>query len=87
MLALIRGYGIFISSKANKLKQGWKEKDMIITVDNVEIVLSQSSDKTVTIFVEMRDGQTGRVYPKDLGKSLYFKYKRNGFTSLYKSCI
>ncbi len=40
---------------------------MIITVDNVEIVLSQSSDKTVTIFVEMRDGQTGRVYPKDMG--------------------
>ncbi len=65
-----------------------KEKtNMIIAVDNVEIVLSQSSDKTVTIFVEMRDGQTGRVYPKELGKSLYFKYKRNGFTSLYKSCI
>ncbi len=60
---------------------------MIIKVDNVEIVVSQSSDKTVTIFVEMRDGQTGRVYPKDLGKALYFKYKWNGFTSLYKSCI
>ena len=28
---------------------------MIITVDDVEIVLSQSSDKAVTIFVEMRD--------------------------------
>ena len=60
---------------------------MIITVDNVEIIVSQSSDKTITVFVEMRDSQTGRVYPKDLGKSLYFKYKRNGFTSLYKSCI
>ena len=48
---------------------------MIITVDNVEIVLSQSSDKTVTLFVEMRDGQTGRVYPKDLGKKLYSQYK------------
>ena len=56
---------------------------MIITVDNVEIVVSQSSDKSVTVFVEMRCGQTGRVYPHDLGKSLYFKYKRNGFTSLY----
>ena len=64
-----------------------KEKDMIIAVDNVEIVVSQSSDKTVTVFVEMRDGQTGRVYPKDLGKKLYFEYKRNGFNSLYKSCI
>ena len=60
---------------------------MIITVDNVEIVLSQSSDKTVTIFVEMRDAQTGIVYPKDLGKKLFFQYKRNGFNSLYKSCI
>ena len=60
---------------------------MIITVDNVEIVVSQSSDKTVTVFVEMRDVQTGRVYPKDLGRSLYFKYKRNGFTSLYESCV
>ena len=68
-------------------KQGWKEKDMIITVDNVEIVVSQSSDKTVTLFVEMRDGQTGRVYPHDLGKKLYSQYKSNGFTSLYKSCI
>ena len=84
---MIRGYGIFISSKANKLKQGWKEKDMIITVDNVEIVVSQSSDKTVTLFVEMRDGQTGRVYPHDLGRKLYSQYKSNGFTSLYKSCI
>ena len=56
---------------------------MIITVDNVEIFLSQSSDKTVTVFVEMRDGQTGRVYPKDLGKALYFKYKWNNFNSLY----
>lgn len=60
---------------------------MIITVDNVEIVVSQSNDKTVTLFVEMRDGQTGRVYPKDLGKKLYSQYKSNGFTSLYKSCI
>ena len=42
---------------------------MIITVDNVEIVVSQSSDKSVTLFVEMRDGQTGRVYPHDLGKN------------------
>ena len=57
---------------------------MIIKIDNVEIVVSQSSDKAVMLFVEMRDGQTGRVYPNDLGKSLYFKYKRNGFTSLYK---
>lgn len=60
---------------------------MIIVVDNVEIVLSQSADKTVTLFVEMRDGQTGRVYPYDFGKSLYFKYKRNGFKSLFTSCI
>ena len=60
---------------------------MIITVDNVEIVVSQSSDKTVTLFVEMRDGQTGRIYPKDLGEKLYSQYKQNGFTSLYKSCI
>ncbi len=54
---------------------------MIVTVDNVEIVISQSSDKTVTVFVEMRDIQTGRVYPKDLGKKLYFQYKRNNFNS------
>ena len=60
---------------------------MIITVDNVEIVVSQSIDKTVTLFVEMRDGQTGRVYPHNLGRKLYSQYKSNGFTSLYKSCI
>lgn len=60
---------------------------MIIAVDNVEIVVSQSSDKTVTVFVEMRDAQTGRVYPKDLGKSLYWKYKWNGFKSLYTPCL
>jgi hypothetical protein len=56
---------------------------MIITVDNVEIVVSQSSDKTVMIFVEMRDAQTGNIYSQDLGKSLYFKYKANNFNSLY----
>ena len=56
---------------------------MIITVDNVEIVVNQSSDKTVTIFVEMRDAQTGNIYPQDLGKALYFKYKWNNFNSLY----
>jgi len=60
---------------------------MIITVDNVEIVVSQSSDKTVTLFVEMRCGQTGRVYSHELGKKLYSQYKSNGFTSLYTSCI
>ena len=69
------------------LNKAKRKKDMIITVDNVEIVVSQSSDKTVTLFVEMRDGQTGRVYPHDLGKKLYSQYKSNGFTSLYKSCI
>lgn len=56
---------------------------MVIKVDNVEIVVSQSNDKTVTVFVEMRDSQTGRVYPKNLGKKLYFQYKRNKFNSLY----
>lgn len=56
---------------------------MIITVDNVEIVVNQSSDKTVTVFVEMRDIQTGRVYPQDLGKKLYSQYKWNNFKSLY----
>ena len=56
---------------------------MIIKIDNVELVVSVSSDKTVMLFVEMRDAQTGRVYPKDLGKSLFFKYKANNFNSLF----
>lgn len=56
---------------------------MILAVDNVEIVLSQSEDKAVTLFVEMRDAQTGRVYSKDLGKALYWRYKGNNFKSLY----
>ena len=56
---------------------------MIIKVDNVEIVVSQSSDKTVMLFVEMKDAQTGNVYPQNLGKALYFKYKWNNFNSLY----
>ena len=60
-----------------------KEIKMIIAVDNVEIVVSQSTDKSVTVFVEMRDSQTGRVYPKNLGKALYWKYKWNNFCSLY----
>ena len=56
---------------------------MIIKIDNVEILVSVSSDKTVMIFIEMRDAQTGNVYPQDLGKALYFKYKWNNFNSLY----
>ena len=39
-----------------------KESRMIIAIDNVEIVVSQSSDKTATLFVEMRCGKTGQKY-------------------------
>ena len=56
---------------------------MIIKIDDVEILVSMSSDKTIMLFVEMRDAQTGTVYPQDLGKALYFKYKWNNFNSLY----
>ena len=54
---------------------------MIITVDNVEIFLSQSSDKTVTVFVEMRDGQTGRVYQKTWAKLCILNI--NGIISIH----